>query len=240
MTPSITEDQIFLALWTFLTEILPDGVDVILAQVNRVPEPSGENFVTMTPIRRPRLATNVDTLSSAVFTGSIAGTTLTVTNVRNGMIAVGQALFGSGVAASTRIDALAGGTGGVGDYTVNNAQVLASGTFGAGAMLLEQSTMVVIQLDVHGPAGADNAQVISTLVRDDFAVQRFAEIEGGVLSPLYADDPRQMPFTNENEQTENRWVIEAAFQANPVVGIPQQFADVVEVETVSVDAAFPP
>jgi hypothetical protein len=64
--------------------------------------------------------------NSAVFTGSISGTTLTVSSVTSGTIAVGQALFGIGVTQETVITALGTGSGGVGTYTINISHSIAS------------------------------------------------------------------------------------------------------------------
>jgi len=66
--------------------------------------------------------------SNAIFTGSISGTTLTVTAVSSGTIAINQSLSGVGVTSETIITALGTGTGGVGTYTVNLSQTLAAGT----------------------------------------------------------------------------------------------------------------
>ena len=73
-----------------------------------------------------RYAWFISNPSSATFTGSISTTTLTVTTMLNGTIAVGQALFGEGVAQNTVITALGTGTGGVGTYTVSSSQTTAS------------------------------------------------------------------------------------------------------------------
>ncbi len=64
--------------------------------------------------------------SSAIFTGSISSTTLTVTSVQSGTIAVGQAIFGQGVAQNSVITALGTGSGGVGTYTVSDSQTVTS------------------------------------------------------------------------------------------------------------------
>jgi len=64
--------------------------------------------------------------SSAIFTGSISGTTLTVTSVQSGVIAVGQAIFGQGIAQNSVITALGTGSGGVGTYTVSDSQTVTS------------------------------------------------------------------------------------------------------------------
>lgn len=71
--------------------------------------------------------------SSATFTGSISGTTLTVTSVLSGTIAVGQAIFGNNVSLNTVITALGTGTGGVGTYTVSNSQSTLSTTINSNA-----------------------------------------------------------------------------------------------------------
>jgi len=75
--------------------------------------------------------------TSVTFQGSIAGTTLTVSSVISGSLAVGRLITGTGVSASppgssaTYITALGTGTGGVGTYTVNISQTVSSTTMNA-------------------------------------------------------------------------------------------------------------
>jgi hypothetical protein len=64
--------------------------------------------------------------ADAQFTGSITGTTLTVTAVANGVLAVSNILTGSGVTSGTTITAMGTGTGGTGTYTVSASQTVAS------------------------------------------------------------------------------------------------------------------
>jgi hypothetical protein len=66
--------------------------------------------------------------SAAIFTGSTSGTTLTVTTISSGTIAINQSLYGIGVLPETVITALGSGTGGTGTYTINRSQTVASGT----------------------------------------------------------------------------------------------------------------
>jgi hypothetical protein len=73
-----------------------------------------------------RYAWFISSPSAATFTGSITTTTLTVTVMLSGTIAVGQALFGDGVAQNTVITALGTGIGGIGTYTVSDSQTVAS------------------------------------------------------------------------------------------------------------------
>ena len=68
-----------------------------------------------------RYTWRISSPSTAIFTGSISGTTLTVTNIQSGTIAIGQALFGVGVSQETVI------TGGSGtSWTVNLSQTVAA------------------------------------------------------------------------------------------------------------------
>jgi hypothetical protein len=64
----------------------------------------------------------------AVVTGSIAasGTTLTVSAVTSGVLAVGMTISGTTINAGTVITAFGNGTGGLGTYTVSPAQTVAS------------------------------------------------------------------------------------------------------------------
>jgi len=70
--------------------------------------------------------------TEAVVTGSISGTTLTVTSILSGdVIVLGQYVGGTGgggVSAGTYITAFVSGTGGTGTYTVNNSQTVTSTT----------------------------------------------------------------------------------------------------------------
>lgn len=246
MTPSITQSNVQAALRSFLLAVLPDGVDVIAAQDNRVPEPDGTEFVVMTPIRFERLRTNIDTAEDVKFTGSITAANMTVTAMAagSGDISVGATVFGTGVAAITVVvSQTSGAAGGVGVYVVSQAQTLSSRTLSAGREAIEQGSKVTVQLDFHsaGLTAGDMAQTVSTLMRDEFAIRQFEEQDPnyGVV-PLLADDPKQVPFINENQQYEWRWVVEALLQANVVLQVPQQFADSVTIGIINVDATYPP
>lgn len=72
--------------------------------------------------------------NSAQFIGSTSGTTLTVTSMKSGTLAVGQQLFGLGVTPETVITALGSGTGGVGTYTINLSQTVTSQTLNTAAV----------------------------------------------------------------------------------------------------------
>ena len=98
-----------------------------------------------------------------------------------------------------------------------------------------QSTRVTVQLDVHGPASADNTQLITTLFRSDYGVSQFAT-SGFDVQPLYNSEPRQIPFLNGEQQIEYRWSVDAVMQCNPIVTNTQQFASQLSVaETIAAD-----
>jgi len=219
----ILDTNIFTALRSFLLSVLPADTSVIKGQGNRVSEPEGADFVVMTPMFKDRLAFNIDNLVEALFTGSITGTVLTISAVSAGALVVGSSIYGPHIAANTFITALGTGTGGVGTYTVNNSQTAASESIQAGTNTAQQFTKVTIQLDVHGPNSADNAQIITTLFWDNYAVLLFAQ-SGFDMAPLYTSDPRQIPFINGEQQYEDRYIIEVVLEANPIVTTPQQFA----------------
>jgi hypothetical protein len=62
----------------------------------------------------------------ANFVGSVSGTTLTVTKIINGTLAVGQTLVGLGVNPETVITGLGSGSGGIGTYTLDVSSTVAS------------------------------------------------------------------------------------------------------------------
>jgi hypothetical protein len=73
-----------------------------------------------------RYTWRISTVTAAVFTGSTSGTTLTVTSVKSGTLAVGQNLFAIGALQETVITALGTGSGGTGTYTIGLSQSIAS------------------------------------------------------------------------------------------------------------------
>lgn len=102
-----------------------------------------------------------------------------------------------------------------------------------------EAVKVTVQIDVHGPLSGDNTTRISTLLRDDYACQFLAAL-GVPMQPLEADDGRQIPFINGESQYEDRFVIQASFQANVTVSTGQQFAATLAAGIISVDATYPP
>lgn len=69
---------------------------------------------------------DIEAAPTASFTGSIATTTLTVSAIVSGTLAVGSFIDGAGVNPATYITALGTGTGGTGTYTVSVSQTVGS------------------------------------------------------------------------------------------------------------------
>ena len=63
---------------------------------------------------------------NALFSGSVSGTTLTVSTVYNGTLAVGQSLNVPGIRGQVYITALGTGSGGTGTYTLNTSGTVSS------------------------------------------------------------------------------------------------------------------
>ena len=73
-----------------------------------------------------RYTWRIATVTAAVFTGVVSSTTLTVTSVKSGTLAVGQHFFAVGALQESVITALGTGTGGTGTYTLGLSQTIAS------------------------------------------------------------------------------------------------------------------
>lgn len=246
LTVTPTEMQVRTALRAFLVSVLPAGVDVVLGQMNRTPEPRSANssYGVIWPLRRRRLATNLHSFQDCHFPGSIAGTVMTAGTVVGLPLAAGRQVFGPGVAPNTVI------TGGSGtSWQVGPTQNVPPGTFSAGAATFTMQGEVVYQLDLHskspndptpGADASDMSEVVIAMFRDGYATE-FFKGQGITARPLYIDEGRQVPFINAEEQYETNWVHEVRMQANQIVsGVPAEFADSAVFSSVNVDVAFPP
>lgn len=101
----------------------------------------------------------------------------------------------------------------------------------------EQGTEVDVQLDCYSPLAADWANILTTLLRDNVGCLALAP----VCQPLYADDPIRAPLENGEEQYEDRWIVTARLQYNPVVTTSVQSANVLgPVGIVDAERAYGP
>jgi hypothetical protein len=216
-----------------LLALLPDGVEVIRAYANRVPEPIGPDFVVLSPLRRERLSTNRDIDLDLKVIGSIAGETMTVPT--GPALAPGYGLYGPGVVRGSVITAAGPDAH---TYTVAPPQTAPAGsTLYVGRHLMSQPIDYVFQADVFGPASSRNVEAIATIWRDDAGCQavQVAAAAFGEMQPLFADDPHMAAFQSAESAWEDRWIVDLHLQINTVVTVGQQFADTLAITMLPVD-----
>lgn len=86
---------------------------------------------------------------------------------------------------------------------------------------VEQGTEYSIQVDCYGPTSSDYATAISTMLRDAYACDVLAPYG---CQPLYTSDPTQSALVNGEENYEQRWMLTAVLQFNPVITVSQESA----------------
>jgi hypothetical protein len=102
-----------------------DGASTVTERM-RIDSAGDVGIGTTNPVTKLEIAgSNNNTWS---VTASISTTTMDVTAVSSGTIAVGDLVYGASVQAYTRVTALGTGTGGIGTYTVNVSQTVSSAT----------------------------------------------------------------------------------------------------------------
>lgn len=104
-----------------------------------------------------------------------------------------------------------------------------------GTQSAEQHIAYVVQIDCYGPDSSDWAVIITTMFRDEYAIAAM----GVDVTPLYTDDPKQLPIVDGEQNFEQRWCITARMQYNPVVTLPMQFFDQLDIGLIDVDVTYP-
>lgn len=101
----------------FFDYVLVSAINATTGEIDFVTTPLTSNYLSTWPLQ----------CVDAAFTGSISGTTLTVTAIPvDKTIKVGLPLNGPGISATTEITGFLSGTGQTGTYSVNNSQTVAS------------------------------------------------------------------------------------------------------------------
>ncbi len=97
--------------------------------------------------------------SGAVIIGSISGTTLTVSSVSAGTIAVNQIVTGSGIVSGTYITGFGSGTGGAGTYQINISQ-----SHGSEAMTCAMGGVILLPHSIYVSVfGGESTDIATTL-----------------------------------------------------------------------------
>jgi hypothetical protein len=90
-------------------------------------------------------------------------------------------------------------------------------------------TKIDIQIDFYGQQAGEFCKTVKTAFRSQWGFDQFP----AGIKPLYTSDGMQTPLTTGEQQYESRWTLTASMQYNPVITVPQQFADEASVNPVS-------
>lgn len=101
-------------------------------------------------------------------------------------------------------------------------------------MGLLQSIQYNVQIDCYGPQSSLWSDMLSTILRSEQGVNLLAPN----CAPLYADDARMIPLVDGEQQWEERWCLDAAFEVDSLVTAPQQYADALTLQFISVQEAY--
>lgn len=117
-------------VYSLTSDLVPSVIGILNTSIGQVQiSDNGVNVYIVDGSRR--YVWYISSPANAIFTGSVSGTTLIVTNVSSGIIAINQSLTGIGVLSNTVITALGTGTGNTGTYTINQSQTIAAETLGS-------------------------------------------------------------------------------------------------------------
>lgn len=100
---------------------------------------------------------------------------------------------------------------------------------------IEQPIELPVQIGCFGPSSGSWAATISTAFEDAYGFKAL----GPNCEPLYANEARLVPLTNEERQYEERWDVDAHLQWTPVATVQQQYADALDLTMKDVQVLFP-
>lgn len=82
-------------------------------------------------------------------------------------------------------------------------------------------TRIDVQIDFYGSAAGEFCKAVKTAFRSHWGFAHFP----ANIKPLYTSDGIQSPLITGEQQFESRWTLTASLQYNPIVTVPQQFAE---------------
>lgn len=89
---------------------------------------------------------------------------------------------------------------------------------------VQVSRLQIMQLDFYGDDAYNKVMKASMLWRSMYTTTALKNIQ-----PLYANNPRNLEYVNEQDQYEKRFLLEIALQYNPYYTYAEQSTDQVEV-----------
>lgn len=92
------------------------------------------------------------------------------------------------------------------------------------------------QVDCYGAEGPTWASILAAAWDSMWGVDNMTP---PILTPLYADAPQQLNIVNSEGQFEQRFLIRLFGQVNQVVGLPQDFFDQIELDSLTIADQLP-
>lgn len=100
--------------------------------------------------------------------------------------------------------------------------------------LLSASNRLDIQVDFYGESAGDYCRSVETAFR---TMRGFDHFPAGI-KPLYTSDGIQSPLISGEQQYVSRWTLTVSIQYNPVVAVPQEFAEEAIATTIAADVLY--
>lgn len=101
---------------------------------------------------------------------------------------------------------------------------------GNGIGKVSRSVEIAMQLDFYGKDSGERARIFQNLWRDYYACDRLEKCQ-----PLYSDNLRYIPLTNEEQNYEERWSVTAYLTYNPTITHEQDYLSGVNVSIQHID-----
>lgn len=92
----------------------------------------------------------------------------------------------------------------------------------ASTATIKGPTRIDVQIDFYGEQASEFCKTVKTAFRSHWGFSHFP----ANIKPLYTSDGIQAPLVTGEQQYESRWTLTASLQYNPIVTVPQDFADV--------------
>lgn len=83
---------------------------------------------------------------------------------------------------------------------------------------------IIIQVDFYGENGGDYCNAFMMAFRSGYSYDSFPD----GIKPLYLEDAIQGSFITDSKQYSRRWIIRCHLAYNPIITLPQLYADDVE------------
>lgn len=87
--------------------------------------------------------------------------------------------------------------------------------------MIHGATRIDIQVDFYGVQSGDFCKAAKAAFRSQWGFAQFP----ANIKPLYTSDGLQSPLITGEKQYESRWTVTVSIQYNPIVTVPQEFAD---------------